>query len=68
MSVETLCAICESRTAEHGCDRCGRMVCDVHYDTAAGLCAECLAETGGRPTGEEGSEQDRPDGVDEYEF
>ena len=67
MSVEGLCAICENRTADHGCDLCGRMVCETHYVSADGLCAECEAGRGPGPGSGEGT-QDRPDGVDEYQF
>jgi hypothetical protein len=67
MSVEGLCAICENRTADYGCDLCGRMVCETHYDAADGLCAECASGSGPRPGGG-GERQDRPDGVDEYQF
>ena len=69
MSVEGLCAICETRTADHGCDLCGRMVCERHYETADSVCTECESRTGPRPSGEgEDRSQDRPDGVDEYQF
>ena len=65
MSVEGLCAICETSTADYGCDQCGRMVCRTHYDTDTGVCTECESLSRRRP----GDEQsDRPDGVDEYQF
>ncbi|QLD90859.1 hypothetical protein HWV07_18145 [Natronomonas salina] len=67
MSVEGLCAICENSTADHGCDLCGRMVCETHYETPAGVCVECGSGSGGQPTGG-GEKQDRPDGVDEHQF
>lgn len=67
MSVEGLCAICESSTADYGCDLCGRMVCETHYETDTGMCTECQAGSGRPP--DDGEEQtDRPDGVDEYRF
>ena len=52
MSVQGLCQICESRQATEQCQRCGAMVCTVHYDRELGFCANCAAEVGGR---------DRPD-------
>ena len=67
MSVEGLCAICENRTADHGCDLCGRMVCETHYHEVDGVCSECESRGGGQPTGG-GERQDRPDGVDEHQF
>ncbi|AGB16669.1 hypothetical protein Halru_2077 [Halovivax ruber XH-70] len=44
MSVEGLCQICESRPAEHQCENCGALVCDVHFDSELGLCADCAAQ------------------------
>lgn len=44
MSVEGLCQICENRTADHQCNRCGALVCQVHYDAETGLCADCASE------------------------
>lgn len=67
MSVEGLCAICETGTVEDGCDKCGRMVCGKHYDQGTGLCTDCLKETGRRPGGDT-TQPDKPDGVDEYRF
>jgi hypothetical protein len=66
MSVSGLCEICEAKPAIDGCDRCGRLVCADHYDKPSGLCTECLAEFGGRPS--EDDQRDYPDGVDEYRF
>ena len=43
MSVEGLCQICESRPATNQCDRCGAMVCRLHYDAEMGFCADCAA-------------------------
>jgi hypothetical protein len=45
MSVQTLCQICESAVATHQCDRCGVLVCSVHYDEDSGLCTECARQT-----------------------
>jgi hypothetical protein len=67
MSVSGLCEICESATVEDSCKRCGRLVCEKHYDRETGLCTDCLAELGGKPTGD-GETRDYPDGVDEYQF
>ncbi|MFC3958557.1 hypothetical protein [Halovivax cerinus] len=44
MSVEGLCQICESRPAEHRCENCGALVCDVHFEGGLGLCADCAAQ------------------------
>lgn len=71
MSVSGLCQICEQREVVDGCDRCGRLVCDLHFEESAGLCVECYAEVGGgrdrdgtdRRDGGEG-----PDGVDTYQY
>jgi hypothetical protein len=46
MSVTGLCQICESAQANHSCPRCGRVVCETHYDPESGLCTEDAA-TGG---------------------
>lgn len=68
MSVAGICELCESDSAEDGCDRCGRVVCAHHYDEPTGLCTMCIAELGG--SSEEGGRDstDYPDGVDEYRF
>lgn len=41
MSVTGICQICESAEARFACDRCGRVVCETHYDRETGLCTEC---------------------------
>jgi hypothetical protein len=64
MSVAGLCEICGSESVEDACDRCGRLVCLDHFDPTSGLCTKCLAEFG--KSREEVEE--RPDGVDEYQF
>lgn len=46
MSVQGLCQVCESATANHRCDRCGSLVCSTHYDADTGLCVDCAAEVG----------------------
>jgi hypothetical protein len=45
VSVQGLCQICESAVAEHQCQRCGALVCPIHYDEETGLCTGCSAET-----------------------
>lgn len=68
MSVSGLCEICEADTIEDQCDRCGKLVCEDHYDRETGLCTDCAAEAR-RPTdGERKEDRDYPDGVGEYEF
>lgn len=71
MSVSGLCEICEQREVVDGCDRCGRLVCEVHFEEDAGLCTACYAAVHGGSGTDEGQEpekRDRPDGVDEYRF
>jgi hypothetical protein len=65
MSVSGLCEICERPDVDHSCDRCGRLVCDRHWDAATGMCAKCGAEVG---PGRNVDPDDLPDGVDTYEF
>ena len=70
MSVSGLCEVCERREVVDGCDRCGRLVCEEHFEERYGLCTACFAEVGDRSGGEPGRERERdyPDGVDEYRF
>jgi len=69
MSVSGLCEVCERKEIVDGCDRCGRLVCEEHFERDHGVCVECYAEPAGAPGEErERGERDRPDGVDEYEF
>lgn len=69
MSVSGLCEICESNPVEDGCDHCGRLVCEDHYDHSTGMCTSCLAEFGGKPSDDsERTGGEYPDGVDEYRF
>jgi hypothetical protein len=72
MSVSGLCQICEQREVVDGCDRCGRLVCERHFEESAGLCVECYAEVGGgRERGDSDDKRGRdrgPDGVDTYRF
>jgi ribosomal protein S14 len=63
MSVSGLCELCTQNEVVDGCDRCGRLVCERHYDEKTGLCTDCLREVGGDPS-DEGESQ--PDGVDTY--
>jgi hypothetical protein len=67
MSVSGLCDICERPDVDHGCDRCGRLVCDRHWDDRRGVCVDCRADVGGGSQRDPAPE-DLPDGVDTYEF
>lgn len=53
MSVTGLCQICESAQAQFACDRCGSVVCDVHYDSELGLCSECAQDVRSKRVEEE---------------
>lgn len=44
MSVTGICQLCESAEARHACDRCGRVVCDEHFDRESGLCIDCARD------------------------
>jgi hypothetical protein len=69
MSVSGLCEICERGEVVDGCDRCGRLVCEEHFEERHGVCTKCFAEVEGSPGDPAGrGEQDPPDGVDEYRF
>lgn len=61
MSVSGLCELCTQNEIADGCDRCGRLVCEQHYDEATGLCTDCLKEVGSPD-----EDTRRPDGVDTY--
>jgi hypothetical protein len=66
MSVSGRCTVCETREARHGCDRCGALVCDEHFERSQGLCVECASGGGGRRvtgSGSDGSEDLLGDGV-----
>lgn len=67
MSLSGLCEVCRQPDVEFTCDRCGRLVCDDHFDERAGVCVECASELGGGEPGPAGGEN-LPDGVDTYEF
>ena len=43
MSFTGVCQVCESAEGRHSCDRCGSLVCDVHYDEELGVCTQCAA-------------------------
>lgn len=62
-----MCAICNAANADDVCERCGRLVCDDHYDESSGYCKECASELG-RGQGDGSDDEDLPDGVDTYEF
>ncbi|QSG05559.1 Zinc finger domain [Halapricum desulfuricans] len=47
MSVSGLCDVCGQPDVDHVCDRCGRLVCDRHYDAELGVCTECGSEIRG---------------------
>lgn len=69
MSVSGLCEICGQGEAAHGCDRCGALVCEDHYDETLGLCVECAAEVSPGSGHRDTDREDRgPDGVDTYRF
>ena len=69
MSVSAPCDICGDPGADHVCDRCGKVVCDDHYDEDLGYCTACAAEVrGGRDRERVPDEGDQPDGVDTYRF
>ena len=66
MSVSGLCEICEAKTAEYACDRCGTLACEDHFDPTRGYCAEC-AQALGEPGGGERS-PDGPSPGDTFQF
>lgn len=52
MSVKGICQVCESHPAEQRCDRCGAVVCRIHFDGEMNLCAECADRA--KPDGRRG--------------
>lgn len=66
MSASGLCEICERPDVDHTCDRCGRLVCDRHFDDEKGVCVDCATSVPGPD--DQTSPDDLPDGVDTYEF
>jgi hypothetical protein len=65
MSVTGLCQICATAEAEESCQRCGKLVCERHYENSVEQCAECTAGGGGQPVPDTDG---LPDGVDTYRF
>jgi hypothetical protein len=68
MSVSSPCEICASADVDGACDRCGKLVCNRHYDDELGLCIECAAEVGDGDREPTPNSEDMPDGVDTYQF
>lgn len=67
MSVSSPCELCGETDIEGACERCGRLVCERHYDAELALCTECAGELGDRPANVPSGEE-MPDGVDTYRF
>jgi len=65
MSVSGPCELCGHDSVEHTCTRCGRLVCDDHFDESTGFCTDCAAEVGSGPENVP-DDEDMPDGVDTY--
>ncbi|MCU4716476.1 hypothetical protein [Halapricum hydrolyticum] len=66
MNASGLCDICGKPDVDHVCDRCGRLVCERHYDDGHGVCTECATELG---LGDEHVDpDDLPNDVDIYRF
>ncbi|MFW5917514.1 MAG: zinc finger HIT domain-containing protein [Halorubrum sp.] len=42
MSVTGLCQICEAAPARYACPRCGRAVCEDHWNDGVGACTACV--------------------------
>jgi hypothetical protein len=68
MSVSSPCELCTTADVEAACDRCGKLVCERHYDEELGFCIECAADAGGDGRGRIPGSEDLPDGVDTYRF
>ncbi|MFT4922562.1 MAG: hypothetical protein ACI8XM_001779 [Haloarculaceae archaeon] len=68
MSVSSPCEICNRADVEYACDRCGRLVCDRHFDEDYGFCIECVAAVEEEGHEHIPSQEDMPDGVDTYRF
>jgi len=39
------CELCLSKEAKYKCSRCGRWVCEAHYDHKRGMCTLCASST-----------------------
>jgi hypothetical protein len=65
MSVSGTCELCALGDADWGCDRCGRLICDDHYDRQSGYCTDC-AEKMRRPGKATSDNDEWRDGVDTY--
>jgi hypothetical protein len=68
MSVSGLCEICQTPDVDYTCDRCGKLVCDDHFDETIGYCSDCAAELRRGDSGVTRPGENMPDGVDEYQF
>lgn len=66
MSVSSPCEICNRADVDGACDRCGKLVCDRHFDDDLGLCLECAAAVD--DDGTVPGRDEMPDGVDTYRF
>jgi hypothetical protein len=66
MSVSGGCELCATGEAAFGCDRCGKLVCDEHYNRDSGWCTECAAELRRPRDRVEQEEEGFNDGVDTY--
>jgi hypothetical protein len=68
MSVSSPCEICQRADVDHTCDRCGKLVCDRHFDEETGFCVECAVDVSGSKPQQQPDPEDMPDGVDTYRF
>ena len=41
MIILVKCQICRIRIAETPCPRCGKNVCNIHFDNKKGVCVMC---------------------------
>jgi hypothetical protein len=68
MSVEGLCQICESNEAVDRCERCSALVCDRHFDTTTGFCANCATEFGDDSRDRDSTDDSNPDVHGDYQY
>lgn len=68
MSVSGPCQLCGRSEIEDSCTRCGKLVCERHYEEDSGWCVDCDTESRGDRPENVPDEEDMPDGVDTYEF